>query len=145
MPKVPAIQPAHWLIRIPVAGIILQQAAWKFPISSADAEVYGLTLVPWALAALGELGAGLGLLIAGLIPGRVGDILTRLSGAAIAVIVAGVLMVAYAAPLMEILTINQLQILLLVGGLYFALRGNERYRGPRTSSVKPGSTLQPAE
>lgn len=141
-PKVPAIQPAHWLIRIPVAGIILQQAAWKLPLNAADAEVYGLPLFAWALAALGELGAGLGLLLGGLLPGRVGDVLTRISGAVIAVVVVGVLLVAYAAPILDILTINQLQIMLLVGGLFFALRGNERLAMRKHRS---GMTLQAAE
>ncbi|MEN0001105.1 MAG: hypothetical protein AAF940_09490 [Pseudomonadota bacterium] len=141
-PKVPAILPAHWLIRIPVAGIILQQAAWKLPLSAGDAEVYGLPLFAWALATLGELGAGIGLLLGGLLPGRVGDVLTRISGAVIAIVVVGVLYVAYAAPLMDILTLNQLQIMLLVGGLFFALRGNERFT---PTMRRPRITLQAAE
>ncbi|MEM0900712.1 MAG: hypothetical protein AAGI92_12265 [Pseudomonadota bacterium] len=146
MPKLPSIQPAHWLIRIPIAGVILQQASFKFPLTALDAEANGLPFFLWALAAIGEVGAGLGLLIGGLLPGRVGDILTRVSAASIAIIVMGVIYVVYWAPLGDILIANQLHILLLVGALFLMLRGNETYKRP--AKQEPASNdmpLEPAE
>ncbi|MEM1344726.1 MAG: hypothetical protein AAGI34_09130 [Pseudomonadota bacterium] len=121
----PAFSTAHWLIRLPLAGIILQQGFSKAPLAAEDAAAFGVPLFLWAMAALGEIVAGTALIAGGLINNWFGNVLTRLAGLAIAMIVFGVLYVAYWAPPLDLLLYNQFHILLLVGGLYFALRGNE--------------------
>ena len=122
--RFPEINAAHWFLRLPLALIIAQQGVNKLPLSADMAAGYGLPLALWALAAFGEIATGVGLVVGGLVRTWVGDLMTRLAGLGIAVIVAGVIVVAYWAPLLDILFYNQLQVLLLVGGLYFALRGN---------------------
>lgn len=114
---------AHWLLRLPLAGVLLQYGFGKFPLDEAEAAGFGLPLALWALAAVGEIGAGLLLILGGLLRGGAGDLLTRLAGAGTAVIVAGVVYVAYWAPPLDLLMFNQFHILLLCGGLYFALAG----------------------
>ncbi|MEM9781557.1 MAG: hypothetical protein AAF899_03680 [Pseudomonadota bacterium] len=121
---IPAVNTAHWLIRLPLAAIILQQGLQKSPIDAADAEAFGLPVALWGLAALGEVIAGAALIAGAVIRSWIGDLMTRAAGAAIAAIVTGVLVVAYPAPLGDILLYNQFHVLLLVGGLFFALRGN---------------------
>ncbi|MEM9716561.1 MAG: hypothetical protein AAF826_08595 [Pseudomonadota bacterium] len=121
---IPTIHAAHWLIRLPLAAIIINQAVMKFPLTAADADSWGLPFWMWALSAFAELGAGIALIAGGLRRNAVGDVLTRLAGLAIAGVVIGVLYVVYWAPLLDLWLANQFHILLLVGGLYFALRGN---------------------
>ncbi|MEM6355583.1 MAG: hypothetical protein AAF844_07850 [Pseudomonadota bacterium] len=120
----PALLWAHWLLRLPLALIIFQQGAAKTPITAEDAASYGLPLAAWALAAFGEMAAGIGLVAGGFVRGWQGDLMTRLAGAALASIVVGVLIVVYWAPPLEILLYNQFHLLLLLGGLFFAFRGN---------------------
>lgn len=96
----------------------------KAPLSADDAAAFGVPLAMWGLAAMGEIIAGAVLILGGFFRNWIGDLMTRFAGAAIAAIVAGVLIVAYWAPPLDILLYNQFHVLLLVGGLYFALRGN---------------------
>ena len=114
---------AHWLLRLPLAGVLLQYGIGKFPLSEAEAAGFGVPLALGALAGVGEIGAGLLLILGGLLRGGAGDLVTRLAGAGIAVIVASVLYVAYWAPPLDLLMFNQFHLLLLAGGLYFALAG----------------------
>ena len=122
---VPRAAFAHWLLRLPLAGVLLQYGIGKFPLSEAEAAGFGVPLVLWALAGLGEIGAALLLLAGGVLRGGAGDLMTRVAGAGVAVIVAGVVYVAYWAPPLDLLMFNQFHLLLLAGGLYFALAGNE--------------------
>lgn len=122
---IPSVRPAHWLIRLPLAAMILNQGIMKLPLTEADAASWGLPFVLWAMAALGEIAASAALIFGGFVRNWIGDLLTRLAGLGIAMIVAGVLYVVYWAPLYDLWLANQFQILLLVGGLYFALRGNK--------------------
>lgn len=91
----PKVSGAHWLLRLPLGAIIIQQGYIKFPLSADEAASYDLPLLLWSVAALGELVAGCALIVGGLIWHWFGDVITRLAGLAIALIVTGVLVVAY--------------------------------------------------
>jgi len=119
----PQVNFAHWLLRLPLAAVALQQGMSKFPLSADAASGFGLPLALWGLAAIGEIAVGVMLILGGLIRGGSGDLMTRLAGAGLAVIVAGVIYVAYWAPPLDLLMFNQFQLLLLGGGLYLALAG----------------------
>lgn len=119
---------AHWLVRLPLAGVLLQYGFDKFPISSADAAGFGVPLVLWALAATGEVAVGLMLIAGGLLRGSLGDIVTRIAGAGAAVIVFGVLVVAYWAPPLQLLLFNQFHVMMVANGLFLALVGNAALR-----------------
>ncbi|WP_322888839.1 MULTISPECIES: hypothetical protein [unclassified Yoonia] len=114
---------AHWLLRLPLALVLLQQGYDKFPLSADMAAGFGVPFVLWALAAIGEVGVGILLLVGGFLRGATGDLITRIAGAGLAAIIAGVIYVAYWAPPLELLMFNQFHLLLLAGGLYFALTG----------------------
>ena len=81
----------------------------------------------WWVVAYGELGAGLGLIVGGILAmwfRELGDLLSRFSGFTIGCIMTGVIWIGEPASLMDVLLYDNLHVLLWVGGLYFALRGN---------------------
>ena len=90
---------SHWLLRIPLAIIFIQQGLSKLPISVDDAEAFELPYIVWWFAAYGELGAGIGLILGGLLTFSylhldrpwVEDMVTRFSGLVICCIMTGVI------------------------------------------------------
>ena len=127
--KIPEFCMSHWLLRIPLAIVFIQQGLSKIPVTVEDAESFELPYIVWWFAAYGELGAGVGFLVAGALAtwawGRdYGDMLTRFCGITICSIMTGVIWVGEPASLMDVILYDNLHVLLWVGGLFFALRGN---------------------
>ena len=118
---------SHWLLRIPLAIVFIQQGLMKIPVDIAEAESYGLSYLVWWFVAYGELGAGLGLLVGGLMMyswwSWIGDLLTRFSGFVMGCIMTGVIWIGQPESFMDVILYDNLHVLLWVGGLYFALRG----------------------
>ena len=63
--RIPEFCLSHWLLRVPLAIVFIQQGLSKFPVTAEDAEAFELPLLVWWIVAYGELGAGIGLLIGG--------------------------------------------------------------------------------
>ena len=127
--KIPEFCMSHWLLRIPLAIVFIQQGLSKIPVTVEDAESFELPYIVWWFAAYGELGAGVGLLVAGALAtwawGRdYGDMLTRFCGITICSIMTGVIWVGQPDSFMDVILYDNLHVLLWVGGLFFALRGN---------------------
>ena len=126
--RIPEFCYSHWLLRIPLAIIFLQQGISKWPIDLETAASYDLPLVVWAFVVLGEIGAGVGLLVGGLFPKKflweLGDLVTRFSGITICSIMTGVIWIGQPETFMDVILYDNLHVLLWVGGLFFALRGN---------------------
>ena len=127
--KIPEFYLSHWLLRIPLVIVFIQQGLSKLPVTLEDAQSYDLPYIVWWFAAYGELGAGMGLLVGGLMMyswwSWIGDLLTRFSGFVIGCIMTGVIWVGEPESLMDVILYDNLHVLLWVGGLYFALRGNK--------------------
>jgi len=126
--KIPEFCLTHWLLRIPLIVVFLQQGLNKWPIDVNDSPVE-LTLLVWSVVVLGELGAAAGLLVGGLIGlqerfKEFGDVITRFSGITIASIMTGVIWTGEPESFSDVLLYDNLHVLLWVGGMYFALRGN---------------------
>ena len=134
--RLPEFCLSHWLLRVPLAIVFIQQGLSKLPVSIEDAESFGLSYLVWWVVAYGELGAGIGLLIGGLmtkpyfpildkcyIP-DIGDMLTRFSGITVCSIMTGVIWIGEPESLMDVILYDNLHVSLWVGGLFFALRGN---------------------
>ena len=119
---------SHWLLRIPLAIVFLQQGISKLPIDIETAQSYELPLLVWAFVVVGEIGAGVGLLVGGLFPKKflweLGDLITRYSGITICSIMTGVIWIGQPETFWDVLFYDNLHVLLWVGGLFFALRGN---------------------
>ena len=64
--KIPEFCLSHWLLRIPLIIVFLQQGLQKIPVTVEGAESFDLPYIVWWFAAWGEVGAGIGLLIGGL-------------------------------------------------------------------------------
>jgi len=132
--KIPEFCLTHWLLRIPLAVVFIQQGLSKFPVTADDAASFELPYLVWWFVAYGELGAGIGLLVAALISliarshvpmiSEVSDILTRFSGITICSIMTGVIWISEPESFMDVILYDNLHVFLWVGGLYFALRGN---------------------
>ena len=134
--KIPEFCLSHWLFRIPIAIIFIQQGLDKLPVDAETAADFGLPVLVWWFVAYGELGGGIGLLVGGsltkpwfpildrcYIP-DIGDMLTRFSGITICCIMTGVIWVGEPTSFWDVLLYDNLHVLLWVGGLFFALRGN---------------------
>ena len=130
--KIPEFCQSHWLWIIPLAVVFIQQGWWKMPIDIAEAESYGLSYLTWWVVTYGEFLAGVGLLIGGILnrmwmydmPDWIGDMVTRFSGITICCIMTGVIWIGDPESILDVLFYDNLHVLLWVGGLYFALRGN---------------------
>lgn len=130
--KIPEFCLSHWLLRIPLAIVFLQQGISKLPFSVEDAESWGLPTLVWWFVVYGEIGAGVGLLVGGLLVSGifdfwiedVGDVLTRFSGIVICCIATGVIWIGQPTSLLEVILYDNLHVFLWVGGLFFALRGS---------------------
>ena len=129
--KIPEFCMTHWLLRIPLIVVFLQQGMDKWPIDVNDSPVE-LTLLVWSVVVLGELGAAVGLLVGGIIGlqkywNELGDIITRFSGITIASIMTGVIWTGEPESLSDVLLYDNLHVLLWVGGMYFYWNGRYAY------------------
>ena len=127
--RIPEFCMSHWLLREPLSIVFIQQGLAKIPVTVEGAESFDLPYIVWWFAAYGELGAGVGLLVAGLMATwdnlkDYGDILTRFCGITICSIMTGVIWVGEPESFMDVILYDNLHVLLWVGGLFFALRGN---------------------
>ena len=126
--KIPEFCLSHWLLRIPLAVVFIQQGLNKIPVSAMEAEAWGLPYLVWWFVAYGELGAGLGLLVGGALAlhkpiAWLGDLLTRFSGFVIGSVMTGVIWMSQPTSFTDVILYNNFHVLLWVGGLFFALRG----------------------
>ena len=137
--KIPEFCMSHWLLRIPLAIIFIQQGLMKIPVDIEEAASYGLSYLVWWFVAYGELLGGLGLIIGGLLwktPPTMeqifgvnliepwGDAITRFSGITLCCIMTGVIWIGEPESFMDVILYDNLHVLLWVGALFFALRGN---------------------
>ena len=128
--KIPEFCMSHWLIRIPLIVVFLQQGLAKWPIDTETAAAFELTLLVWAFVVLGEIGAGIGLIVGGLMDytkgifKELGDLITRFSGITITGIMTGVIWLSEPTSFTDVILYDNFHVLLWVGGMYFALRGN---------------------
>ena len=134
--KIPEFCLSQWLLRLPLAIVFIQQGLDKIPVDIETAESFELSYLVWWFVAYGELLAGIGLLVGGLmnkpylpilkrcyIP-DIGDTLTRFSGITMCCIMTGVIWIGEPASLMDVILYDNLHVFLWVGGTFFTLRGN---------------------
>ena len=135
--RIPDFCLSHWLLRIPLAIVFLQQGISKLPFSLDDADSWELPYLVWWFVVYGEIGAGIGLIFSGIMVSKIagdyiwdfwiqdlGDILTRFSGIVMCCIVTGVIWISEPASFWDVILYDNLHVFLWVGGLFFALRGS---------------------
>ena len=125
--KIPDFCLSHWLLRVPLAIVFIQQGLSKFPVTLEDAQSFDLPYLVWWFVAYGELGAGIGLLVGGIIARwweEISALLTRFSGFTIGCIMTGVIWVGQPESFLDVILYDHFHVILWVCGLYFALKGN---------------------
>ena len=99
--KIPEFCMSHWLLRIPLIIVFIQQGVSKYPVNIEDAQSFELPFLVWWFVVYGELGSGFGLLVGGIFQlldnklAVIGDMITRFSGFTIGSIMTGVISVSY--------------------------------------------------
>lgn len=113
---------AHWGLRLSLAATFIVHGLGKFP-PDGFAQGMGLPLpVAW-LVALGEVGAGIAL-IGGAILSK--EIITRLGGLIVIIIMLGAIFLVHLKNGFNAMNGGyEFQLLMLVTGLYFLLKGND--------------------
>ena len=97
----------------------------KFPLPPQGLiEYFGLSPMLASTVALSELLTGLILIISGFIKNPLGNILTRLSGLNITVLMITILVFAHKDWFITTKLFTSEQIFLLIGGIYFLIKGN---------------------
>ena len=131
LPRIPEFCMSHWLLRIPLAIIFIQQGLMKIPVDVEEAASYGLSYLVWWFVAYGELLGGIGIIAGGILALRyinlwdwIGDMITRFSGITLCCIMTGVIWIGEPESFMDVILYDNLHVLLWVGALFFALRGN---------------------
>tara|TARA_B100001063_G_C16490043_1_gene416925 strand:+ start:105 stop:533 length:429 start_codon:yes stop_codon:yes gene_type:complete len=129
--EIPEFCMSHWLLRIPLAIIFIQQGLMKLPVDADEAASYDLSYLVWWFVAYGELLGGIGIIIGGALALRiinlwdwVGDMVTRFSGVTLCCIMTGVIWIGEPESFTDVILYDNLHVLLWVGALFFALRGN---------------------
>jgi len=124
---------ADWLLRAALASVFLFHGLQKFFVMGVDgfAGMMGLPIVAAFLVALAETLAGAGILAGATVRGRLGDIATRLSGLAIVPVMLGAIAMvhwgrwSFAPAETHPMGGMEFQVVLLLIGLFFAIRGND--------------------
>ena len=128
--KIPEFCMSHWLLRIPLIIVFIQQGVSKYPVNLEDAQSYDLPFLVWWFVVYGELGSGFGLLVGGILQvldnklSIIGDMITRFSGFTIGSIMTGVIWIGKPKSFLDVILYDNFHVILWFGGLYFALRGN---------------------
>ena len=99
----------------------------KFPLPPQGLiEYFSLSPVLASTVAISELLSGLVLIISGFIKNPLGNLLTRLSGLNITILMISILVFAHRDWFVTTKLFTSEQIFLLIGGIYFLIKGNEK-------------------
>ena len=97
----------------------------KFPLPPQGLiDYFDLSPAIASTVAISELLSGLILIISGFIKNPIGNLLTRLSGLNISILMISILVFAHQDWLIKTKLFTSEQIFLLIGGIYFLIKGN---------------------
>ncbi|MDG0969498.1 MAG: DoxX family protein [Porticoccaceae bacterium] len=122
---------APWLLRMSLGVAFFLHGYGKFPLPPEKMVGWFSSIgIPApelisSMVAIGEVAAGIGIIVGGILATSLGHLITRLSGGAVAVIMVGALSIAHADWFVTTKLFTSEQIFLLALGLYFAIKGND--------------------
>ena len=122
---------APWLLRLGLGVSFILHGIGKFPLPPEkmvtwfESMGYMYPELVTSMVALGEVGAGIGIILGGFINNNVGNLITRLSGGAVGVIMIGAIVIAHSDWLITKKLFMSEQIFLFLLGVYFAIKGNK--------------------
>tara|TARA_B100000575_G_scaffold85845_1_gene67884 strand:+ start:1095 stop:1517 length:423 start_codon:yes stop_codon:yes gene_type:complete len=127
----PLIPITPWLLRLGLGTSFILHGIGKFPLPPEkmvtwfESMGYMYPEIVTSMVALGEVAAGAGIILGGLSKNHVGNLITRISGGAVAVIMIGAILIAHSDWLITKKLFMSEQIFLFILGLYFAIKGNK--------------------
>ncbi len=127
----PLIPITPWLLRLALGTSFILHGIGKFPLPPEkmvtwfESMGYMYPEIVTSMVALGEVAAGAGIILGGLSKTHVGNLITRISGGAVAVIMIGAILIAHSDWLITKKLFMSEQIFLFILGLYFAIKGNK--------------------
>ena len=130
----PLIPISPWLLRLGLGTSFILHGIGKFPIPAQSMIEFfeqvgaGYWMFPEILAsmvAIGEVAAGVGIILGGLSNTHIGNLITRISGGAVAIIMIFIIILAHPEWLITKKLFMSEQIFLFLIGLYFAIKGNK--------------------
>ena len=121
-----------WLLRLGLGTSFILHGIGKFPLPPErmvtwfESMGYMYPEIVTSMVAVGEVAAGAGIILGGLVSGIVGNLITRLSGGAVVIIMIGAILIAHSDWLITKKLFMSEQIFLLILGLFFAIKGNNK-------------------
>jgi putative oxidoreductase len=118
---------AHWLLRVGFASVFLFHGIGKFAAPGQFAEMMHLPLLVALLVALAEVGGGIAIIAGGVLQK---DWMTRLGGLVTVPVMIGAIAMVHWGQWSFVATEShpmggmEFQVVLLLMGLYFVIRGN---------------------
>ena len=122
---------ADWLIRLGLGISFFLHGFGKLPLDESGWLASNIGYPTALMVAWGEVLAGLGVILGGLLSGAIGNLITRLSGGAIGIIMIGAITIAHSnwgiffGERGSVLFASE-QLFLLLLGIYFAIKGNQK-------------------
>jgi putative oxidoreductase len=127
----PFISISNWLLRLSLGIAFILHSYEKFPLPperlTSGFEFWSIPFpeVISSLVALGELISGIGIIVGGFISSSLGNVITRLSGGAMVVIMIGAFSLAHRDWFVSGKIFTTEQFFLFVLGLFFMIKGNK--------------------
>ena len=121
---------AEWLLRLGLGIAFILHGLQKFPLPPEKMTKWFTSLgypypdIVTSAVAVGEVLAGVGVIIGGLFANHVGNIITRLSGGVVFVIMTGAFIIAHGDWFITKKLFMSEQIFLFILGVFFFIRGN---------------------
>ena len=90
-----------WLLRLGLGTSFILHGIGKFPLPPErmvtwfESMGYMYPEIVTSMVAVGEVAAGAGIILGGLVSGHVGNLITRLSGGAVVIIMIGAILIAH--------------------------------------------------
>ena len=117
---------ASHLFRFSIAIAFIIHGLNKFPLPPESLiEYFDLSPALASFVALSELSSGLMLIIGGFIRNPYGNVLTRLAGFIIAIMMINIFAIAHQDWFINTKLFTSAQIFLFIGGVYFLIKGNK--------------------
>tara|TARA_B100000575_G_C23004240_1_gene578615 strand:- start:178 stop:588 length:411 start_codon:yes stop_codon:yes gene_type:complete len=114
-------------LRLGIGIAFILYGAGKFPLPPAGlTEYFGLSPFLASLVAISEVASGVILIFAVFIKNSIGHTLTRLAGLNIVILMVCIFAVAHRDWFITKQLFTSIQIFLLIGGLYFLFKGNNK-------------------
>ena len=121
---------SFWLLRLGLGVAFFLHGFEKFPLPPEKMTNWFKKLgfafpeLTTSAVAVGEVGAGLGIILGGLVKGHIGNLTTKVSGGAVVVIMSGAFIIAHSDWFFTPRLFMSEQIFLFILGAFFLIRGN---------------------